>query len=430
MVAVSSGAILAQGSSETQISSRAQIKGSDGSSTGSTSKSGASSNDFSAILQQSSQTTSSEDAIAQQSLLDLRKADAKKVDAKTSSVDETKKDEAKRQESAGSTLGVTMQPSPLSVPVALPATPSRLSDGSLTKSSFAADGKLTDSARGVSKSGKQGDSAKMDPLKEAASSAQSTISQTEGFASSALMSTSAVKQSLHVDSPNHSGNQVASAGGAVSADQSSSAARLQALVHSVLQQSSIIGNKGSDSKVDPSSSSSGDAAISPNILSGPGGNAVQSTAMRANDSAIQTPVQTPGFSQALGQHLVMMVGQNVSSARIHVSPQELGPIAVEIRMQGQGQVHVSMLVNNNTTHQVLQQALPQLHDLFQAQGMNMQASLSGGQGQGQGGQQAPTREEWLMNTQAGPGSVSIAAPLALAQSARSVDRQGALDLYA
>ncbi len=151
---------------------------------------------------------------------------------------------------------------------------------------------------------------------------------------------------------------------------------------------------------------------------------------QATEVQVQTPVMDSQFSSALGQHLLILTGQQVQTARLHVSPPELGPIAVEIRMQSHDQVSVSMVVSHASTHEVLSQSLGALHDSFAAQGMQLQTSLSGGQGQGQG-QQAPTREEWLHSTQAPSGSsAEIAKMSPLAQAANSLNSQSLLDLYA
>ncbi|NNM52995.1 MAG: hypothetical protein HKM02_12360 [Pseudomonadales bacterium] len=152
--------------------------------------------------------------------------------------------------------------------------------------------------------------------------------------------------------------------------------------------------------------------------------------VQATDVHVQTPVLDSQFSSALGQHLLILAGQQVQTARLHVSPPELGPIAVEIRMQSHNQVSVSMMVSHASTHEVLAQSMGALHDSFAAQGMQLQTSLSGGQGQGQG-QQAPTRDEWLHSTQAPSGSTMDSAKITpLAHAASSLNSQSLLDLYA
>ncbi len=150
------------------------------------------------------------------------------------------------------------------------------------------------------------------------------------------------------------------------------------------------------------------------------------TGVPSNTAKISAPLGSAAFDAALGQHLLMMAGNGTPTARIHLTPAELGPIAVEVRLLAQNQVAVTMMVSHSQTHQVLQQSLVHLQEAFQAQGMQLQTSLSGGQGNGQ---QAPGREEWLHNTQSG-ASALLSPSVELAQAAKAVNQSSLLDTYA
>ncbi len=444
MVTVSSGPALVQGGGDRQVSSRSSAKEGDASSKGHSGKSDAQSSDFSSLLQHSSlehasSTTSAENEAMQKNAAGLTQAEslkthAKTTDAKNSNSKERQKDELKRQHIADISQSLSTIPQAMAA-IVTSSTPALVSANSLTNPGSSSDDKLTSSTSVTSSAKKMANPGNDRLLQETSAGLLHTSGQSSsvipGIATIDKLSANSVNQlkPLGKDSAHSASGDVVSS----SAEQTPSSAHLQALVHSVLQQglsTEQASRKQDSGATNTTLTAAANAAPSQGAVMAGLAHSTPSLSASPMDTSIQTPVQSPDFGQALGQHLVMMVGQKVSSARIHVTPQEMGPIAVEIRMQGQGQVNVSMLVSHSTTHQALQQALPHLHDLFQAQGMNMQASLTGGQGQGQGGQQAPTREEWLMNTQAGPGAVSVTVPPSLTQTAQRIDRAGALDLYA
>ncbi len=143
---------------------------------------------------------------------------------------------------------------------------------------------------------------------------------------------------------------------------------------------------------------------------------------------IAVPADSAHFSQALAQHLVVLAGQQVQTARLHLSPPDMGPIAVEIRLHDAGRVDVALQVSHPLTHEVLRQSADTLQGVFQNQGLQLNLQLSGGQGQGQ---QAPTREEWLQLTQNG-GTTPVDATMAqpLVAQIQALHRDTLLDTYA
>ena len=143
---------------------------------------------------------------------------------------------------------------------------------------------------------------------------------------------------------------------------------------------------------------------------------------------IAVPADSAHFPQALAQHLVVLAGQQVQTARLHLSPPDMGPIAVEIRLHDAGRVDVALQVSHPLTHEVLRQSADTLQGVFQNQGLQLNLQLSGGQGQGQ---QAPTREEWLQLTQNG-GTTPVDATMAqpLVAQIQALHRDTLLDTYA
>ncbi len=157
--------------------------------------------------------------------------------------------------------------------------------------------------------------------------------------------------------------------------------------------------------------------------------AAPSAATTALNTQLGTPVESPHFQQALAQHLIILAGQQVQTARLHVSPPQLGPIAVEIHLHDGGRIEVAMQVSHPLTHEVLRQSADSLQGIFQGQGLQLQLQLSGGQGQGQ---QAPSREEWLHMTQNGAtaATVDVGQGQALTAQVRALHSDALLDTYA
>ncbi len=113
---------------------------------------------------------------------------------------------------------------------------------------------------------------------------------------------------------------------------------------------------------------------------------------------IPQPVQHPGWSQALGERVQWMLGQNMQSAYIRLNPPGLGPLEVRILIQGD-QTSVQFITHHTQVHDALEASLPRLRDMLGNQGMqlgNLNVNVSahpfsgytpshGGAGQGQGG---------------------------------------------
>lgn len=144
------------------------------------------------------------------------------------------------------------------------------------------------------------------------------------------------------------------------------------------------------------------------------------------EATINTPVGEKGWSHALADNLVFLAKQEVQTARLHVTPPDMGPIAVEIRYNDKSSVDVTLLAGHSTTRESMQQSLSTLKDAFSQQGMQIRTDIGGGQ---QGGQQAPTREEWLSATTS-PGVVRVASSdSSLHQQAASLNSESLLDYY-
>ncbi|TVS18547.1 MAG: flagellar hook-length control protein FliK [Gammaproteobacteria bacterium] len=86
-------------------------------------------------------------------------------------------------------------------------------------------------------------------------------------------------------------------------------------------------------------------------------------------SAALTPGQ-PGFDQALGQRLVMMVQQGMQHARVNIHPEHLGPLEIRVKLDAEG-AHVVLQSPHAAVREVLEQALPRLREVLGEGGLEL-----------------------------------------------------------
>lgn len=173
-------------------------------------------------------------------------------------------------------------------------------------------------------------------------------------------------------------------------------------------------------------------------LAAPGHTAQPSALAGASESGatpfeakLSAALGTPDFAPALGVQVSMLVREGVQQARLHLNPAEMGPIAVQIALDGSNaQVHFQ--ADMAATREALQSSMPDLAAALQDGGF----TLSGGgvsdsrQGSAQhSAQNAFAKGQADANANSLPGGVDTAVSGAQAQGRRTVAR-GVVDLYA
>ncbi len=85
---------------------------------------------------------------------------------------------------------------------------------------------------------------------------------------------------------------------------------------------------------------------------------------------LSTPVNNPEFVPRLTGELAVLARDGVQEARINVHPVELGPISVQISLDGAAaQVHLA--VDNAQTRELLEQAMPSLAAALRENGLTL-----------------------------------------------------------
>ncbi len=116
------------------------------------------------------------------------------------------------------------------------------------------------------------------------------------------------------------------------------------------------------------------------------------------------PVQHPAFGQRLGETVNWMMDRGLQEADIRISPENLGPVRIKLRMEGQDAV-VSFVVPQDSTRQAIEQNLDALRQALSQAGVTLgettvsahsgqQTEQGAGQHQGRGqrGGDAPSDE--------------------------------------
>jgi flagellar hook-length control protein FliK len=141
-------------------------------------------------------------------------------------------------------------------------------------------------------------------------------------------------------------------------------------------------------------------------------------------AALPSPVGSAPWGQELGQQMLMAVDGKLQSATLHLNPPQLGPLEVQLQMQG-GQVNAQFVSAHQAVRQAVESALPQLHDMFAGAGINLgQASVGTGSPRdgGSGGTRARSGASQSQDTQ-------DAAPVAGAARTSSAWLRGLVNTY-
>jgi flagellar hook-length control protein FliK len=93
-------------------------------------------------------------------------------------------------------------------------------------------------------------------------------------------------------------------------------------------------------------------------------------APQAASAEVRTPVGAQGWSDEIGTHLAIMAANGREAASLRLSPENLGPLDVQISMKD-GQANVVFGASNPETRNALEQSLPRLREMFAAQGLTL-----------------------------------------------------------
>ena len=106
----------------------------------------------------------------------------------------------------------------------------------------------------------------------------------------------------------------------------------------------------------------------------------------ASASQIAPRVGASGWSEAMGQRIVMMASENVQQAEIRLNPEGLGPMQVVLSLE-KGAADVQFLAHDAQVREALQAALPKLQEMLTSAGFSLdKVSIDSGSAKNQGSQ--------------------------------------------
>ncbi len=100
---------------------------------------------------------------------------------------------------------------------------------------------------------------------------------------------------------------------------------------------------------------------------------------------IEVPVNQPGWSEAVGNRMMMMINGKVQSANIHINPAELGPIEIRVNVNHDHQTSVHIVASNSVVRNAIEDAFPQLKEMFTQNGLSLADANVSQQSSQQGG---------------------------------------------
>lgn len=142
--------------------------------------------------------------------------------------------------------------------------------------------------------------------------------------------------------------------------------------------------------------------------------------------SLSQPLTEPGFAPEMAARLSVLAADGVQEARLHLNPAEMGPVTVQIIIEGQ-QAQISFHAEHEQTRAVLEQSLPDLAAALRDSGLTLSG---GGVFQQPGDQSGAAQSE--AGSEAGSDRRSDARLSVSAEAAPMPIRQsrGVVDLYA
>jgi flagellar hook-length control protein FliK len=123
-------------------------------------------------------------------------------------------------------------------------------------------------------------------------------------------------------------------------------------------------------------------------VAAPRADAAPESAAPGGSYPITVPVQDPRFADAFSERVTWLVREGMQGAELTLNPQELGPIRIELALDGDA-ASIGVIAANPETRGAIEQALPRLREMLSAQGLQLGGTMidagSGRAPQGEGG---------------------------------------------
>ena len=125
-------------------------------------------------------------------------------------------------------------------------------------------------------------------------------------------------------------------------------------------------------------------------------NATATNNINAKNLAINTPVSANNWNTQLGDKIVWMAKNNIQSAEISITPDELGPIKISLQLAGD-KANITFMSAHSEIRQLIQNSLPELKEMLASSGFNLGQTNVGDNAQNQQWQQQNQHAFWAEN---------------------------------
>lgn len=85
---------------------------------------------------------------------------------------------------------------------------------------------------------------------------------------------------------------------------------------------------------------------------------------------VPVTVGQPGWGRAVGEQMIWFVSQNIRSASLRLNPQHLGPMEMQVQMDGD-KASIAFTSQHAQVRDALESALPRLREMFAANGLDL-----------------------------------------------------------
>jgi flagellar hook-length control protein FliK len=144
------------------------------------------------------------------------------------------------------------------------------------------------------------------------------------------------------------------------------------------------------------------------------------------EAQLSAALGSPEFAPALGIQMSILAKEGVQEARLHLNPADMGPIAVQIAVDGQ-HARVHFQADLAATRDALQASMPDLANAMRDAGL----MLAGGDVSGGGGSNGGTQQDGAgPSRSAGNGGGAETPALASAAASRVARPRGVVDVFA
>ena len=249
-------------------------------------------------------------------------------------------------------------------------------------------------------------------------------SDASGAAASALQAADAGAAAA-VSAPTILATTATSGGAAAPAVSAVSAVSIAA--PAAADSASLANDSSSHAHGDPGAGTGSDGAAALQQLAAAAGSPSSDSA-RTNTLRVQAPVDSPDFPQGVADRVTFAVSNDMSSAKLQVNPAQLGPIDLQIAVQGD-RAQVVMSTHSAVTREALEASMPKLKEMLGSQGFT-QVSVDISQRSFQ--DRSAFSQPYSTKPATGTSGATPTTPVQAASSASVTPRisLGAVDAYA